>query len=257
MVRRGLAESRQRARELIEDHRVTVAGAPVTKPARLVDPGDAVVVAGPPPPYVSRGGQKLAAALDRFDISPEGRRVIDCGASTGGFTDCLLQRGATEVVAIDVGRGQLHQSLRTDPRVQSHERANVRHVRPGQIGGRAALVVADLSFISLRTVMAALVDLVDDGGSLVALVKPQFEAGRRSVSEGRGVIRDPALWADAMWAARTAADAAGAVMIDAMVSPLTGADGNVEFLVHIIRDDTAQPLDHAALGHLAAEAARP
>jgi 23S rRNA (cytidine1920-2'-O)/16S rRNA (cytidine1409-2'-O)-methyltransferase len=256
MVRRGLADSRQRARELIEDQRVTVAGAPVAKPARLVDPADPVVVAGPPPRYVGRGGHKLEAALERFAISPTGLRTIDCGASTGGFTDCLLQHGATEVVAVDVGRGQLHERLRTDDRVHNHERTNVRYVRPDQIGGRAPLVVADLSFISLGTVMEALVGLVDDGGVLVVLVKPQFEAGRQSVSAGRGVIRDPVLWADALWSTRNAASAAGAVMMDAMVSPLTGADGNVEFLVRITRDRHDPALDREALGALADEAAR-
>ena len=242
MVRRALADSRQQARQLIEAGRVTVAGSPVFKPSRLVDPADAVRVAGEPPPYVSRAGQKLAAALDGFAIEVRGQRVIDCGASTGGFTDCVLQRGAREVVAVDVGRAQLHQSLRADDRVHNHERTNVRHLRPDAIGGPAPLVVADLSFISLRTVMPALVGLVAPGGLLVALVKPQFEVGREAASRTRGVIRDPELWAQALCGVRTAADDAGAVMMEAMVSPITGTDGNVEFLAHIAAaPDAARP----------------
>lgn len=234
MVRRGLVESRQQARAVIDEGRVTVAGAPVFKPARLVHPGDAVVVEGEAAPYVSRGGAKLAAALDHFAVEVAGRRIIDCGASTGGFTDCVLQRGATEVVAIDVGRGQLHRSLETDARVTNVERTNLRHVSPDDVGGPAPLVVADLSFISLRTVMAPLLALVAEAGSAIVLVKPQFEVGRAAATAGRGVIRDPELWLQALIGVTDAAEAAGAVMMDAMVSPITGADGNVEFLAHLV-----------------------
>ncbi|MGI9602523.1 MAG: TlyA family RNA methyltransferase [Acidimicrobiales bacterium] len=237
MVRRRYAVSRQHARELVEAGKVTVAGAPVFKPARLVDPGDALVVAADPPPYVSRAGQKLAAALDRFGLSPEGQRVIDCGASTGGFTDCVLQRGAREVVAIDVGRAQLHHSLVIDERVHNHERLNVLNVDPVAVGGPAPLVVADLSFISLATVMPALLSLVEPAGSLVVLVKPQFEVGRRAANDGRGVIRDPELWRSVLVATRSTVTAAGAAMMEVMVSPLTGADGNVEFLAHVRHAD--------------------
>jgi len=249
MVRRQLVASRSLARDVIQAGRVTVAGAPVFKPARLVDPGDPIVVAGEPRPFVSRGGQKLAAALDGFAIEVAGHRVIDCGASTGGFTDCLLQRGAAEVVAVDVGRGQLHHSLIVDERVRNVERTNVRYVTPHDLGGTVPLVVADLSFISLETVMPALIALVAPGGSLVALVKPQFEVGRSVASRGRGVIRDPESWRSVLSTVQNAANAAGAVMMEVMTSPLTGADGNVEFLARFVplEDARCPPLTVAEI----------
>jgi 23S rRNA (cytidine1920-2'-O)/16S rRNA (cytidine1409-2'-O)-methyltransferase len=182
---------------------------------------------------VSRGGEKLAAALDRFGIDPAGRRAVDAGASTGGFTDCLLQRGAAAVVAVDVGYGQLHGRLRHDPRVAVHERTNVRHVEPADLGGPFDIVVGDLSFISLRTVAGALIGLARPGADLVVLIKPQFEAGREEASRGRGVIRDPSVWMRVLNEVHAAFESRGASIIDAMVSPLTGADGNVEFLSHV------------------------
>ena len=230
MVRRGLAPSRAAAQSLIAGGRVRVGGAAAAKPARLVDPGEAVVVTADGPRYVSRGGLKLEAALAGFGIDPTGRRAIDAGASTGGFTDCLLRHGAAEVVAIDVGRNQLHERLRADARVVSRERTNVRAVDVAAIGGAADLVVADLSFISLRTVAAALRGLAS--GDLVALVKPQFEAGRAEADRGRGVIKDPAVRRRAVLGACDALEAAGAAIMGVMASPLTGADGNAEFLVH-------------------------
>jgi 23S rRNA (cytidine1920-2'-O)/16S rRNA (cytidine1409-2'-O)-methyltransferase len=211
-----------------------VAGAPASKPARMVDPSEAIAVAGPPPRFVSRGGEKLDAALDRFGVEVEGRRVLDAGASTGGFTDCVLQRGAREVVAVDVGYGQLHDRLRQDARVAVHERTNVRHLRAPEIGGPAEVVVADLSFISLRTVLPALAGLAAPGADLVLLVKPQFEAGRAEASRGRGVIRDPEVWMRVLEEVHGGLQGVGAAMMGAMVSPLTGADGNVEFLVHAL-----------------------
>lgn len=230
MVRRGLAPSRAAAQSLIAEGRVRVGGAAAAKPARLVDPGEAVVVTADGPGYVSRGGLKLEAALAGFGIDPSGRRAVDAGASTGGFTDCLLQHGAAEVVAIDVGRNQLHERLRADARVVSLERTDVRAVDVAAIGGPADLVVADLSFISLRTVAAALRGLAS--GDLVALVKPQFEAGRAEADRGRGVIKDPAVRCRAVLGACDALEAAGAAIMGVMASPLTGADGNAEFLVH-------------------------
>ena len=234
MVRRGLAESRERAQALIAGGRVLLAGAPITKPSRLVAPGEAVVVAGPPPPFVGRGGEKLAAALDRFGIEVTGRSALDAGASTGGFTDCLLQRGATRVVAIDVGRAQLHDRLRRDPRVDSRERTDIREVAAEAVGGPFPLVVADLAFISLRRVMGSLLDLTTPGGDLVLLVKPQFEAGRAEASRGRGVIRDPAVWRSAIDGVGDALSERGAAIMDVMSSPIRGADGNVEFLIHAV-----------------------
>ena len=206
------------------------------KPSRLVDPSEPVVVAGDPPRYVSRGGHKLEAALARFDVDPAGLRAIDAGASTGGFTDCLLQHGAASVVAIDVGRNQLHERLRADPRVTSLERTDVRRVDADAIGGPAPLVVADLSFISLRPVAADLRRLAT--ADLIALVKPQFESGRAEADRGRGVIRDPDLWRGALLGACSALLGAGAAIMGVMVSPITGAEGNVEFLVHAHTSDT-------------------
>ncbi len=234
LVARGLAASREQARAAIEAGLVTVGGAPATKAARLVAPSEPVRVAAPPSRYVGRGGHKLEAALERFGVDPTGRRALDAGASTGGFTDCLLQHGARSVVALDVGHGQLHARLRSDPRVEVLERTNVRHATVGQVGGPVSLLVADLSFISLVTVLDALLGLAEPGGDLVLLVKPQFEAGRAEVSRGRGVVRDPAVWRSVLDRVRDALVERGAAMMGAMVSPLTGADGNVEFLIHVV-----------------------
>jgi 23S rRNA (cytidine1920-2'-O)/16S rRNA (cytidine1409-2'-O)-methyltransferase len=197
----------------------------------MVGPGQALAVSGPGPRFVGRGGEKLAGALDRFDVAVAGRRALDAGASTGGFTDCLLQAGATEVVAVDVGRNQLHERLRADPRVVARERTDIRDL-PAD-GQRYPLVVADLSFISLRTVAGALLEQAAPGADLVVLVKPQFEVGREAASKGRGVITDRALWRDALAGVMGAFDRGGAAIMDLMVSPLHGADGNVEFLLHL------------------------
>jgi 23S rRNA (cytidine1920-2'-O)/16S rRNA (cytidine1409-2'-O)-methyltransferase len=208
-----------------------VSGAVASKASRLVDPSEPISLTGAPPRFVSRGGEKLDAALERFGVAVAGRRCLDAGASTGGFTDCLLQRGAREVVAVDVGFGQLHERLRADGRVQNRERCNIRSLGPDDVGALAEVTVADLSFISLRTVLPALLALTAADGQLVALVKPQFEAGRQEAARGRGVIRDPAVWRRVLEEVRSAAGSHGATMMEAMVSPLRGADGNVEFLV--------------------------
>jgi len=199
----------------------------------MVSPGQALAVQGPGPRYVGRGGEKLAAALARFGIPVTGRRALDAGSSTGGFTDCLLQAGATSVVAVDVGRNQLHERLRADPRVESHERTDVRSLEVPGIGEGYPLVVADVSFISLRTVAGALLGQATEGADVVALVKPQFEVGREAASRGRGVVTDPDLWRDALSGVIAAFEARGAAIMDLMVSPLQGADGNVEFLLHV------------------------
>ncbi|MDQ6613612.1 MAG: TlyA family RNA methyltransferase [Actinomycetota bacterium] len=234
LVRRGLVNSREQAQAAVAAGEVLVRGAVADKAARLVDSADAVILAGRPPRFVSRGGLKLDAALDGFDIDVTGRRALDAGASTGGFTDCLLQRGAATVVAVDVGRGQLHQRLAADPRVHSRERTNIRFLTLDQVGGSPFdVVVADLSFISLRTVAPVLLDrLSGPDADVVVLVKPQFEAGRQAASAGRGVIRDPAVWSQTLLHVLRALTDHGAAMIGIMVSPLTGADGNVEFLVY-------------------------
>lgn len=231
-MRRGLAPSRQQAQADIAAGRVTVGGAPADKAARLVAPGEPIHVLGPPRRFVGRGGEKLEAALERFDVTVTGRRAYDLGASTGGFTDCLLQRGATTVVAIDVGYGQLHERLRNDPRVEVRERTNVRDVRPGDVGAPAELIVADLSFISLRTVLAGALALGDPGIDVVVLVKPQFEAGREEAARGKGVITDPGVWRRVLEEVAGTLEGLGAAIMGVMPSPLTGADGNVEFLLH-------------------------
>ena len=238
---------------------MTVGGAPASKAARLVHPGEAVTVAGDRPRYVSRGGHKLEAALAGFGISAAGCRAIDVGASTGGFTDCLLQHGAAAVAAIDVGRNQLHERLRSDPRVASHERTDVRGVSADAVGGPAEIVVADVSFISLRLVAADLCRLAT--ADIVVLVKPQFEAGRAEADRGRGVIRDPEVWRRALLGACRAVVDAGAAIMGVMVSPLTGAEGNVEFLLHADArrgargmGDTADAIDRAVADAVAVSA---
>jgi 23S rRNA (cytidine1920-2'-O)/16S rRNA (cytidine1409-2'-O)-methyltransferase len=253
-VRRGLAPSRERAQADIAAGRVLVAGTVAERPARLVDAGEPVELLGEGPRFVSRGGDKLDAALDAFAIDVRGRRALDVGASTGGFTHCLLERGAAEVVAIDVGRGQLHERLRRDPRVVVRERTDVRDLDAADaadVGGPFDLVVVDVSFISLRTIAGALARLVrgDDAGAadLVVLVKPQFEAGRAEASKGRGVIRDPLVWARVLEEVRSALAEHDLVMMEAMVSPLTGADGNVEFLAHVRPHAAPVALDFDAL----------
>jgi 23S rRNA (cytidine1920-2'-O)/16S rRNA (cytidine1409-2'-O)-methyltransferase len=193
-----------------------------------------VLIAGDGPRFVSRGGEKLAAALDRFTVPVERARALDAGASTGGFTDCLLQRGVRCVVAVDVGYGQLHERLRDDPRVEVRDRTNIRDVEPGDLGEPFDITVADPSFISLELVLPTLLRLTRPGGHLVLLAKPQFEAGRAEASRGRGVIRDPEVWRRVLAELRDAIHDAGAVMMEAMVSPLPGAHGNVEFLLHAV-----------------------
>jgi 23S rRNA (cytidine1920-2'-O)/16S rRNA (cytidine1409-2'-O)-methyltransferase len=234
LVRRGLVASRAGAVAEIEAGRVVVAGAPASKGATLVDPAQPITVLGPPPRFVGRGGEKLDAALERFDVAVAGRRCVDAGASTGGFTDCLLQHGAAEVLAVDVGYGQLHEKLRGDRRVVVRERTDVRSLGPDDVGGPVEVVVADLSFISLRRVLPALLRLALPGAPLVPLVKPQFEAGRREADRGRGVVRDPAVWRRVLEEVAVAVEETGAAIMDAMASPLTGASGNVEFLLHVV-----------------------
>lgn len=236
-MRRGLVASRERAREEIAAGRVTVGGAPALTPARLVQAGEAVMVADGGGRYVSRGGEKLAAALAAFAVDPSGRDALDAGASTGGFTDCLLQGGAAHVTAVDVGRGQLHERLRADPRVTVVERTNVRDLTLASLrrpGVPFDLVVADLSFISLRLVARALVGVSGPGADLVVLVKPQFEAGRREADRGRGVISDPEVWRRVLEEVDAAFARAGAAMMGLMASPLLGTKGNVEFLAHLV-----------------------
>jgi 23S rRNA (cytidine1920-2'-O)/16S rRNA (cytidine1409-2'-O)-methyltransferase len=217
---------------LIDEHRVLVNGAVAEKPSRLVTAGDQVVVSGPPAKFVGRGGLKLEHALDVFGVDVVGLRVLDAGASTGGFTDCVLQRGAAHVLAVDVGHGQLHERLRADSRVRNLERTNARRLTVDAIGGPVDMIVGDLSFISLRLVIAPLVSVCKPGQSMVLLVKPQFEAGRAEVSRGRGVITDPEVWVRVQAEIEQAFVEAGCEVVGWTDSPITGADGNHEFLVH-------------------------
>jgi 23S rRNA (cytidine1920-2'-O)/16S rRNA (cytidine1409-2'-O)-methyltransferase len=235
LVRRGLSASRQRALEEIGAGRVLVGGLPARSAARRVAADESISVSGEGPRFVSRGGEKLAAALDQFDVAVTGRRALDAGASTGGFTDCLLQAGAAHVVAVDVGRGQLAWSLRTDPRVTVIERTNVRHLTPEDIGGQVDLCTADLSFISLSMCAPALARCTTGGSDLVLLVKPQFEAGRAQVGKG-GVVRDASVHRSVLRRVRDGLAAAGIDAVAVMPSPLQGADGNAEFFFRAVRD---------------------
>jgi 23S rRNA (cytidine1920-2'-O)/16S rRNA (cytidine1409-2'-O)-methyltransferase len=242
LVARGLAESRAQAKALIMAGRVRRGTERLDKPGREF-PADAELTLSELPRFVSRGGEKLAAALAAFALDPRGWHVLDVGASTGGFTDCVLQAGAAAVVCVDVGRAQLHARLRADPRVTNLEKINARRLTAEQLPrGEFDLVVMDLSFISLQAVLPAVWPRVRSGGFLVALVKPQFEAGKAEADKGRGVIRDPAVRAAALEAVRSFAltRLAGARLLGSIESPLAGADGNREFLLGL-RRDAAQP----------------
>jgi 23S rRNA (cytidine1920-2'-O)/16S rRNA (cytidine1409-2'-O)-methyltransferase len=252
LVRRGLAPSREAAGAAVAAGRVLVRGAVASKPSTLVAPSDALVLTGPARPWASRGGEKLAPALDRLGVAVAGRRCLDAGASTGGFTDVLLRRGAAEVVAVDVGYGLLDLRLRNDPRVRVLDRTNVRTLDRERTGGPADLVVADLSFISLGTVMPALAAVAARDADLVLLVKPQFEAGRAAVGRG-GVVRDPAARAAAVRAVAAAAAAQGLGVAGLCPSARPGPAGNVEFFLHLRAG--AEALDEATLAAAVAEGA--
>jgi len=247
LVRRGLARSREHAGELIDAGRVKVAGAVATKPATGVTTDVALLVVDDPddPGYASRGGHKLAGALAVFvplGLQVAGRRCLDAGASTGGFTDVLLRNDAAQVVAVDVGYGQLVWHLRQDPRVEVHDRTNVRELTSEGVGGPVDLVVGDLSFISLRLVLDALLGVTQDQGDLVLMVKPQFEVGKDRVGKG-GVVRDLGLRAEAVRAVTDAATARGWGARAVTTSPLPGPSGNVEFFLWLRRGPSAVSAD--------------
>jgi 23S rRNA (cytidine1920-2'-O)/16S rRNA (cytidine1409-2'-O)-methyltransferase len=239
LVRRGLARSRDHAAELVAQRRVRVGGVTATKPATGVDADTPLLVRAKEngPDWVSRGARKLLGALDGLTSGGPvvaGRRCLDAGASTGGFTDVLLHRGAREVVAVDVGYGQLAWSLRSDQRVRVHDRTNVRTLRPAAIGGVVDLTLADLSFISLRLVLPALVGCTTPEGDLLPMVKPQFEVGRERLGSG-GVVRDPLLRAQAVLAVLAVAADLGLCLVDVAASPLPGPAGNVEYFLWLRR----------------------
>jgi 23S rRNA (cytidine1920-2'-O)/16S rRNA (cytidine1409-2'-O)-methyltransferase len=232
LVERGLAQSRERARALILAGQVRVEGVTGPKPGTAVPPDTAVDLLTPDHPYVGRGGLKLAHALDAFGIDVRGRDALDIGASTGGFTDVLLRRGARHVVALDVGHNQIDWKLRSDPRVLVLEGVNARHLEPGRLPGRVDVVTLDVSFISLRLILPAVPPLLQPGADVVALVKPQFEAGREEVGAG-GLVLDPAVHARVVADVTRAASGIGLVAVGMTPSPITGAAGNQEFLLHL------------------------
>ncbi len=234
LVRRGLAPTRERARALVLAGRVAVNGRPARKAGDPVMLEDAIALTAPDHPYVGRGGLKLAHALDAFSIAVDGRKALDIGASTGGFTDALLQRGASSVVALDVGHGQLDWKLRQDPRVIVLERINARSLAPQDLpeGHRTFdIVTVDVSFISLRYILPVIPPLMRAGADLVTLVKPQFEAGRTEVGPG-GIVRDAAVHERVVLEVAAAADTVGLERQGFVPSPIEGAEGNREFLLH-------------------------
>ncbi len=243
LVRRKMCDSRERARDLIAGGRVIVNGVTASKPATQVEPTTSIALtASDEPDWASRGAHKLLGALDSFAVTVEGSRCLDAGASTGGFTDVLLARGAARVEAADVGYGQLVWRLRSDERVGVHDKTNVRSLAPEDIGGEVDLVVSDLSFISLVLVLPALARCVRRGGDLLPMVKPQFEVGRDRVGHG-GVVRDPALRVDAVVGVARAAADLGLETLGCVASPLPGPSGNVEYFLHLHRAGDLEPVE--------------
>ncbi|HEY3399839.1 MAG TPA: TlyA family RNA methyltransferase [Geothrix sp.] len=232
LVQRGLCETRAKAQARILAGEVLVEDRPVTKAGTGVDEAATIRLRGDALPFVSRGGLKLAGALDRWGIDPTGRICFDAGASTGGFTDCLLQRGASKVYAVDVGTNQLHWKLRSDPRVVSMEQVNLRTWEPSQIPERCSLLVADLSFISLRLAIPPVLASLEPGSDAVLLVKPQFEAGRGDVGPG-GIVRDPAVHRRVLVETWTFFAETELRPLDLAMSPIKGGEGNTEFLMRL------------------------
>ena len=237
LVKRGLADSRNDASRMIEAGHVTVGGAFANKASRMIsaeEPIEVIVAKR----FVSRGGEKMLHALEHFGVSVEGRSVLDAGVSTGGFTDCVLQRGAARVFGVDVGRNQLHEKIKSHPLVEWRDGVNVRDMGRSDLPFACSLVVADLSFISLTKVLSALMDVVSteigfDMPSMVLLVKPQFEAGRVEVSRGKGVITDPAIHAEACALVAETVEGLGGRVVGVVESPIKGAEGNTEFLMYV------------------------
>lgn len=242
LVRRGLARSRESARELIEAGEVLISGIPCQKVTRQVSDTDAIALKSPEERWVSRGAHKLIGALDAFaaqGLSVSGRVALDAGASTGGFTQVLLRRGVERVFAVDVGYGQIAWELRSDERVEVIERVNVRHLRPEQLAAVPDLAVADLSFISLKTVLPAIINATAPAADLVLMVKPQFEVGRELV--GDGVVRSPELRAQAVRGVVDFAQANGVGLRGVCASPLPGPEGNVEYFVWLVKGGSPLP----------------
>lgn len=254
LVSRGLARSREQARGVILAGDVSVDGVTVSKAGAPVE-SDAEILVVERPQYVSRGGHKLAGALDAFGVDPSGVCAVDVGASTGGFTDCLLQRGARSVTAVDVGYGQLAWSLRNDPRVHVLERTNIRTADPERLGGPYDMAVIDVSFIGLCKVLPAVRTILVDDAVCLALVKPQFEAGKGRIGK-KGVVRDPAVHRDVLGSVLATAEQDGWAVCGLGWSPITGPEGNIEFWVCLRPEGEPVKVDvdaiveaaHAALG---------
>jgi len=253
MVRRGLAESREIAQSLIKSGKVLVSGSSALKPSRLVEASQPLQIIDPPPKYVSRAGRKLEAALETFEVEVNSSRCIDIGASTGGFTDCLLQNGAESVLAVDVGRGQIHERLLANQRVEVLEQTDVRSLIPEKVGAPFKVLTADLAFISLRTVMGNLFPLVKKGSDMLLLVKPQFEAGKKAVDAGRGVIRDPEIWEEVLKSVQGSINAHDGAIMKCMPSPIKGSEGNVEFFLHVMPEEEQRQLEISKVISLAIE----
>lgn len=237
MAEQGLAPSREKARALVMAGKVSVDGKPAPKPGMDVKETAEITVAGDVLPFVSRGGLKLQKALEVFDISVEGMVAADIGASTGGFTDCMLQHGAGKVYALDVGYGQLDWALRNDPRVVVMERTNARYMEPDWFKEPIQFATVDVSFISLALILPPLLSCLSKGAQVVALIKPQFEAGRAQVQK-HGVVRDPAVHASVIQNVVSSMEKAGYGISGLSYSPVTGPKGNIEFLLHLRNDNT-------------------
>lgn len=234
LVDRGLVQGRDRAKAVIMEGRVSVNGVKVIKAGTMLDTDSDIDLKGSGQPYVSRGGLKLEAALDHFRIDPAGMTVMDVGSSTGGFTDCMLKRGASRVYCIDVGYGQLAWSLRTDPRVTVIERANIRHLEKDRISDSVDIALIDLSFISLTKVLTKIKEFLSADGEIVALVKPQFEVGRADVGKG-GIVRDERKRISAVNSVRGFAEENGFIIIGEFKSPVAGQKGNIEYFLYMRR----------------------
>jgi len=232
LVEKGLAESREKARAIIMAGLVEVDQVRIDKPGHLLPGDSALTLRKPYPPYVSRGGLKLEAALVQFSVDVKGKVMLDVGSSTGGFTDCLLQAGAKRVIAVDVGHGQLHWKLRQDRRVRVLEGTNARYLSPVALGEPVEGAVIDVSFISLRLIIPAVSKLLTPDGWVIALVKPQFEVGKGQVGKG-GVVRNPTLHQKVVWDLKEFCEALGWHLEGEMVSPLLGPKGNKEFLLYL------------------------
>ena len=236
LVEKGIVQSQERARAFILEGRVTVDGQTIDKPGTRVDVNAQLHLRGEEEPYVSRGGKKLEGALRAFGIDPNGMVVIDVGASTGGFTDCVLQRGARKVYAVDVGYGQLAWKLQKDPRVVSLERRNIRYLKREEVQEEVDLILIDTSFISIEKFLPHLLGFLKRGGDLVSLIKPQFEVGKGEVEKG-GVVRDPALHQKVIERISQFSLGLGFKVLQVIESPLLGPKGNKEFFIHLKKEE--------------------